>query len=320
MDTITAVPGIKVGHAQDETALTGCTVILTGPEGATAGVDVRGGAPGSREIALLSPEKHVEKVHGILLTGGSAYGLAAADGVMQYLREREIGFETGVIPVPIVPAAVLFDLALGKPNWPDAAMGYQACTAASSGETKQGNVGAGLGASVGKIMGMQHAMKGGLGSSAVELSNGVIIGAIAAVNCGGDVKDPETNKLIAGAYHQDKSKFFDTMQVMRNRLAKQDFSGENTTLAVVATNAALSKSEAKKVAEMAQNGLAKTLWPAHTTFDGDTVFALSTGEFETDISLVGAQAAEVVAQAILQAVKTADSVADLLSYSDLDKS
>lgn len=320
MDTITAVPGIKVGHAQDERDLTGCTVILTGPEGATAGVDVRGGAPGSREIALLSPEKQVEKVHGILLAGGSAYGLAAADGVMQYLREREIGFVTGVIPVPIVPAAVLFDLALGKPGWPDAAMGYEACADANSGKTKQGNVGAGFGASVGKVMGMQYAMKGGLGSSAVELSNGVTIGAIAVVNCGGDVKDPGTNQLIAGAYNQKKSRFFDTMQVMQNRLVKQDFSGQNTTLAVVATNAALSKSEAKKVAEMAQNGLAKTLWPAHTMFDGDTVFALSTGTIETDISLVGAQAAEMVAQAILQGVKTADSVADLLSYNDLDKS
>ncbi len=310
--TLTAVPGLKVGHAQADEALTGCTVILC-EGGATGGVDQRGGAPGTRETDLLRPVHLVEKVHAILLTGGSAYGLDAAGGVMKYLEERGVGFNVGATVVPIVPAAVIFDLTLGRADVrPDAAMGYAACISASTEPVAEGNVGAGTGATVGKILGLDHGMKAGVGSAALEIGAGVVVGALAVVNVFGDVVDPATNQIIAGA-RVDKATlepFADTLRVMRAMVARTTpglAASSNTCIGVVATNAQLSKEQANKLAQMAQTGVARTVRPAHTLYDGDTIFALATGERLADINIVGAFAAEVMTQAVLRAVQTAKS-------------
>lgn len=300
-NTITAVPGIRVGHAQNEEALTGCTVILC-EDGAVGGVDQRGGAPGTRETDLLRPLHRVEKVHGVLLTGGSAFGLDATGGVMRYLEERGIGFDVGVARVPIVPAAVIFDLAIGRGDVrPDAAMAYQACLNATTDPVVEGSVGAGTGATVGKILGMPNATKAGVGSACVEIANGLFVGAIAVVNALGDVIDPRTGAIIAGARSEDG--FADTLQVMRQFQAMTSASSSNTVIGVVATNAKLSKEEANKVAQMAQDGLARAVRPAHTMYDGDTIFVLSTGEIKADVNLIGAFAAEVFAEAIVRSVR-----------------
>jgi L-aminopeptidase/D-esterase-like protein len=300
-NTITAVPGIRVGHAQNEEALTGCTVILC-EDGAVGGVDQRGGAPGTRETDLLRPLHRVEKVHGVLLTGGSAFGLDATGGVMRYLEERGIGFDVGVARVPIVPAAVIFDLAIGRADVrPDAAMAYQACLNATTDPVVEGSVGAGTGATVGKILGMPNATKAGVGSACVEIANGLFVGAIAVVNALGDVIDPRTGAIIAGARSEDG--FADTLQVMRQFQAMTSASSSNTVIGVVATNAQLSKEEANKVAQMAQDGLARAVRPAHTMYDGDTIFVLSTGEIKADVNLIGAFAAEVFAEAIVRSVR-----------------
>jgi L-aminopeptidase/D-esterase-like protein len=300
-NTITAVPGIRVGHAQNEEALTGCTVILC-EDGAVGGVDQRGGAPGTRETDLLRPLHRVEKVHGVLLTGGSAFGLDATGGVMRYLEERGIGFDVGVARVPIVPAAVIFDLAIGRADVrPDAAMAYQACLNATTDPVVEGSVGAGTGATVGKILGMPNATKAGVGSACVEIANGLFVGAIAVVNALGDVIDPRTGAIIAGARSEDG--FADTLQVMRQFQAMTSASSSNTVIGVVATNAKLSKEEANKVAQMAQDGLARAVRPAHTMYDGDTIFVLSTGEIKADVNLIGAFAAEVFAEAIVRSVR-----------------
>jgi L-aminopeptidase/D-esterase-like protein len=297
-NTITAVPGIRVGHAQNEEALTGCTVILC-EDGAVGGVDQRGGAPGTRETDLLRPLHRIEKVHGVLLTGGSAFGLDATGGVMRYLEERGIGFDVGVARVPIVPAAVIFDLAIGRADVrPDAAMAYQACLNATTDPVVEGSVGAGTGATVGKILGMPNATKAGVGSACVEIANGLFVGAIAVVNALGDVIDPRTGAIIAGARSEDG--FADTLQVMRQFQAMTSASSSNTVIGVVATNAKLSKEEANKVAQMAQDGLARAVRPAHTMYDGDTIFVLSTGEIKADVNLIGAFAAEVFAEAIVR--------------------
>jgi L-aminopeptidase/D-esterase-like protein len=320
--SITDVAGICVGHAQDEEALTGCTVVLC-EEGSVAGVDQRGGAPGTRETDLLRPMHLVEQVHAILLSGGSAFGLDAAGGVMRYLEERKIGFDTRVARVPIVPAAILFDLGLGDANVrPDAQMGYQACLNAGTEPPAEGNVGAGTGATVGKILGMGQAMKSGIGTAALEIGGGVIVGAIVAVNCFGDVVDPATGEIIAGARSAEigplrigaPGYFADTQQVMTSIVGRTTVgfaTREHTVIGVVATNARLDKAETNKVAQMAQDGVARTVRPAHTMLDGDTLFALSTGKRRADVSIVGAFAAEVTAQAILRAVRSALAVADL---------
>jgi len=301
-NTITAVPGIRVGHAQNEEALTGCTAILC-EAGAVGGVDQRGGAPGTRETDLLRPMHRVEQVHGVLLTGGSAFGLEAAGGVMRYLEERGIGFDVGVARVPIVPAAVIFDLAIGRADVrPDAAMAYQACLNAATAPVAEGSVGAGTGATVGTILGLQNATKSGVGSACVEVAGGLFVGAIAVVNALGDVVDPRTGEIIAGARSADG--FVDTLQVMRQFHAMSSApSASNTVIGVVATNAKLSKEEANKVAQMAQDGLARAVRPAHTMYDGDTIFALSTGDVKADVNLIGAFAAEAFAEAIVRGVR-----------------
>jgi L-aminopeptidase/D-esterase-like protein len=302
-NTITAVPGIRVGHAQNDEALTGCTVILC-EGGAVGGVDQRGGAPGTRETDLLRPMHRVEKVHGVLLTGGSAFGLDATGGVMGYLEERSIGFDVGVARVPIVPAAVIFDLAIGRADVrPDAAMAYQACLNAITDPVTEGSVGAGTGATVGKILGMPQATKSGIGSACVEIVDGLFVGAIAVVNALGDVIDPHTGEIIAGA--RSENGFTDTLQVMRSFVTPTSTLTNNTVVGVVATNAKLSKEEANKVAQMAHDGLARTIRPAHTMYDGDTIFALSTGELKADVNLIGAFAAEVFAEAIVRGVRAA---------------
>ncbi|MGE5249132.1 MAG: P1 family peptidase [Bacteroidota bacterium] len=315
-NAITDVPGIEVGHAQDDDALTGCTVVLC-RQGAVGGVDVRGGAPGTRETDLLDPVNLVSAVHGVLLAGGSAYGLDAASGVMRYLEEQGIGFGTPAGVVPIVPAAILYDLDLGRADVrPDAAMGYRACLAASAGRVAEGNVGAGTGATVGKILGPAQAMKAGLGTASIPLEQGLILGALAVVNALGDVVDPATGAILAGARSGTPASlqpgepgyFADTREVMKARLGSVPFSfaaGRSTVLAVVAVNAALTKPQAAWIAQMAQDGLARAVRPAHTLFDGDAIFALGTGGAEADVSTLGAFAAEALTLAILRAVRMA---------------
>ena len=325
-NTITDVPGILVGHAQNEQALTGCTVILC-EKGAVGGVDQRGGAPGTREVDALHPMHLVTKVHGVVLAGGSAFGLEAATGVMRYLEERGVGFDSHVYKVPIVPSAILFDLGVGDPKVrPDAAMGYQACQNATSEPPAEGNMGAGTGATVGKILGITQCMKSGIGAASLEIGAGVIVGAIAAVNAFGDVIDPTTGQIIAGARSKDVGPlhigapgyFANTMQVMQTLIGRTAlvYGGRgNTVIGVVATNARLDKEGANKVAQMAHDGLARTIRPAHTMLDGDTIFAIATGDHNADITIVGAYAAEVFASAILSAVRAAKPVAGLPAIS-----
>ena len=321
-NSLTDVRGIEVGHAQDDSALTGCTVILS-RKGAVAGVDVRGGAPGTRETDLLNPINLVDKVHAVMLAGGSAFGLDAASGVMRYLEEREIGFNTGVAKVPIVPAAILFDLNVGRADVrPDLEMGYRACLAASSKVVAEGNVGAGTGASVGKLIGAKQAMKSGLGSASISIGSGVVVGALAAVNTFGDVVDPKTGEIVAGLRSTKVGPlqigapgyFADTLQMMKTFLGKTVLgfaTRTNTLLGVVAVNATLTKPEMTKVAQMAQDGIARSTRPAHTMLDGDTVFALATGGKKVDVSTIGAFAAEALAQAIVRAARAAHSAGGL---------
>lgn len=327
-NSITDVPGIEVGHAQDDDALTGCTAILC-RKGAVAGVDVRGGAPGTRETDLLNPLNLVQAVHAVLLAGGSAFGLDAASGVMRYLEEQKIGFDVGVAKVPIVPAAILFDLALGRADRrPDALMGYAAASAASSDAPREGNFGAGTGASVGKMFGAKQAMKSGIGSASMAVGGGgVIVGALIAVNAFGDVVDPETNQIIAGLRSADVGPihlgqagyFADTLKMMKTFFGRTVLSfatKSNTVIGVVATNADFTKAEATKMAQMAHDGLARAVRPAHTMLDGDTIFALATGGKKADVSTVGAYAAEVAAQAILRAARMASSAGGLPGLGD----
>jgi len=314
--TITDVPGIKVGHTHDLQALTGCTVVLC-EEGAVAGVDQRGGAPGTRETDLLRPGHLVERVHAVLLTGGSAFGLDAAGGVMRWLEERQVGYETGVARVPIVPAAVIYDLSLGRAEVrPDAGMGYKACQNAVSLPPAQGCVGAGTGASVGKARGLQWAMKSGLGSASLRTKKGLVVAALAVVNALGEVVDPSNGRIIAGA-RSPQGGFLRTLDVLAEQAGGVEFAGSNTTIGVVATNAALTKEHTSKVAQMAQDGLARAVIPAHTLLDGDTIFSLSLGKVQADVSLVGALAAEIFARAVLQAVYMAVSLGGLPALRDL---
>jgi L-aminopeptidase/D-esterase-like protein len=316
--TITDVPGIRVGHATDVEGLTGCTVVIC-EKGAVAGVDQRGGAPGTRETDLVRPGHAVQQVHAVLLAGGSAFGLAAADGVMQYLEERAIGFDMRVAHVPIVVAAILFDLALGDPKArPDSEMGYAACQAASNGAVAEGNVGAGTGATVGKVLGLERSMKSGLGSASIDLDGGLKVGALVAVNAIGDVVDPQTGSILAGARKPNSDTFINTLAVMK-RLPRDAAPppSSNTVIGVVATNAHLTKEETNKMAQMAQNGIARTVRPAHLMLDGDTLFALATGDERADVNLVGAYAGEVVAEAVVRAVKAAEGAGGLPAWRDL---
>jgi L-aminopeptidase/D-esterase-like protein len=315
---ITAVAGIKVGHFTDKRRPTGCTVILT-EAGATAGVDVRGSAPGTRETDLLDPQNLIQQVHAIVLAGGSAFGLEAATGVVKYLEERSIGYNVGVAKVPIVPAAILFDLGVGDAKIrPDAAAGYEACKNASEQMPAEGNVGAGAGATVGKLFGLKRAMKGGLGTAAIKLPNGFTVGAIVAVNAVGDVF--ENSKLIAGARSADGKKLMGTMPaILRGETPPPMLGGTNTTIGVVATDAKLTKAECQKIAQMAHDGFARTINPAHTMMDGDTIFALATGKVEkaANVTLLGALAAEAMAQAVVRAVKAAKGLPGLPSAGEL---
>ncbi len=302
-DDITDIPGIRVGHDTNLEAGTGCTVILCDTP-AVGGVDVRGSAPATRETDLLRPMNLVEEVNAVVLTGGSAYGLDAASGVMRYLEEHDIGYHTGVARVPIVPAAAIFDLAFGSPTVrPDAAAGYRACDKATTEPVMQGNVGAGTGATVGKMAGPSFMMKGGLGSASTQLSDGTIVGALVVVNAVGDVIDPQTQRVVAGARNQAGEDLF----------ATNPFG--NTTIAVVATNASLTKEQVNKVAQMAHDGMAQAIRPAHTMFDGDAIFALALGPKTQTLtnssiaasltSTIGAAAAITLARAILKAVRHA---------------
>lgn len=319
---ITDVPGVQVGHFTDTRRPTGCTVVLV-ENGATAGVDVRGGAPGTRETDLLDPVNTVQQVHAIVLAGGSAFGLDAASGVMRFLEERGIGFPVGALRVPIVPAAILFDLGVGDGHIrPDAAAGQAAARAARPGAFAEGSVGAGAGATVGKLLGFERAMRGGLGSASERLPDGLIVAALVAVNAVGDVRDPRTGLLVAGARTPEGDALADTLAVlrtggMRPAVAADPRPRGNTTIGVVATNAALNKAELTKVAQMAHDGLARTLQPVHTPWDGDTLFALGVGTQRADVLVVGTLAAEAVANAVLRAVRAARSLPGLPAASDL---
>jgi len=315
-NAITDVPGIRVGQVEDPIGLTGCTVILC-DHAATGGVDQRGGAPGTRETDLLDPVNLVDKINAILLTGGSAFGLDAASGVMRYLQEHKTGFNAGNVLVPIVPAAVLFDLAFGDSSaHPDAEMGYQACQVATSNAPAQGNYGAGCGATVGKLFGMGQAMKSGIGTASLDIGGGLIVGAIVAVNAFGDVVDPNSNEILAGTRSTTlgplklgtSGYFADTLNsltTLPGRTVMKLAARSNTVIGVVASNARFDKAATCKVAQMAQDGLARCIRPAHTMMDGDTIFALSTGKKQADISTVGAWAAEVLVLAILNAIRAA---------------
>jgi L-aminopeptidase/D-esterase-like protein len=317
-NTLTDVPGILVGQQTHLEGATGCTVIIC-PEGTIGGVDQRGGAPGTRETDLLHPMHLVQTVNAISLSGGSAFGLATADGVMRYLEENGIGFNArdGFL-VPIVPAAVIFDLAVGKRGIrPDAAMGYAACESASADPVAQGTVGAGTGGRIGGMMGNEFATKGGLGSASVDLGDGLIVAALMVVNAVGDVIN-EDGSIMAGLRQPSGEKGFvdmlNTMMVM-SRMVETP-SSENTVIGVVATNARLTKEETNKVAQMAHDGLARAVRPTHTMFDGDTIFALSTGQIPANVNAIGAYAAEVVEQAIRNAVRAATTLDNIRSWQD----
>ncbi len=321
---ITDVGNLRVGHFTDTRKPTGCTVVLFEP-GAVAGVDVRGSSPGTRETDLLSPVNTVQEVNAIVLSGGSAFGLETASGVMRFLEERGHGYRMGPIVVPIVPAAILFDLNVGDPKIrPDASAGYAACGAALSSHVPEGNVGAGAGATVGKFFGLQSAMKGGLGTASVRIGNsGLVVGAIVAVNAAGDILDSQTGKILAGSLTPDRKAFRDSMaQIAAGALISQDGrvnAGANSTIGVVATNAALTKSQATKVAQMAHDGLARTINPIHTAADGDTIFAAGTGTAPTkaDVITIGSVAAQVIAQAVQGAIFAAKSIPGYVAQRDL---
>lgn len=311
MKGLTDIPGIRVGHASDFDALTGCTVILC-EAGAVGGASIGGSATGTEEVPALDPGHIADRVHAVVLAGGSAFGLEAASGVRRYLEHKGVGFETGAARVPIVPCAILYDLGIGKANVrPTREMGEAAAAAATADAVKEGAVGAGTGATVGKIFGMRQAMKGGIGSATVALEgnySGVRVAALAAVNAFGDVIDPKTGGIVAGARTAPGSReFANTARAMKSGL-RGGFRRQNTTLVVVATNARLTKVEARKVAQLANLGLARTINPVNTMFDGDVVFALSLGAEQADVSTIGIAAAEAVSESILRAVRLAPTL------------
>jgi len=314
--TIVDVPGISVGHTTHLDSLTGCSVVLC-PDGAVAAVDVRGGAPGTRETDLLGASRLVQQVHAILLTGGSAFGLAAADGVMRFLAERGVGRQAGGIRIPIVPAAVLFDLGIGDPRaFPDSRDGWHAAENARSDTLDEGCVGAGTGATVGKVLGVRQAMKSGIGSAALRLSSGVTVGALVAVNALGDVVNPTTGQNVAGARHPETGARVSAIgQILQREVPSTESPGTNTTIGVVATDARLTRDDLMRVAALAHDGLARSVRPAHTLLDGDTFFAIATARAPTapDPLAIAVAAGEVVATAIIRAVLTARPLGNLPS-------
>lgn len=317
---LTDIDGFRVGHYTDPEQNTGCTVVLCG-QGAVGGVSVRGASPGTRETDLLKPESTVEKVHAVMLSGGSAYGLETAAGAMQYLEERGIGYQVGDQIIPIVPAAILYDLRGRNAHIrPGKAEGYQACKNATDGLVQEGSVGAGAGATVGKLLGADRGMKGGIGSFSITVED-LTVAALVALNAAGDIVDPSSGQIIAGARQGARSpEFADVSRHLRQSklAALQSGDGENTTLAVITTNASLTKAQAGKVADMAHNGYARTIRPAHTQVDGDTIFALSSGALSDFNPLqVGHLAAEAVAEAVVRAVKTAEPIRGFPSYETL---
>jgi L-aminopeptidase/D-esterase-like protein len=307
---ITDVAGVEVGHFTDTRRPTGCTVVIV-REGAVAGVGVRGAAPGTRETDLLAPTHLIERVHGVLLAGGSAWGLDAASGVMRWLEEQGVGFPVGPLRLPIVPGAVLFDLMLGDASVrPDAAAGYRACELASAKAPAQGNVGAGTGAVVGKIFGIERAMKGGIGSASVTVE-GITVGALVACNAVGDVIDPDTAQVVAGARSRNGKSLFDSRRaLLRGEAPKPLLAGTNTTIGVIATDAVITKAQACRLATMAHDGLARCINPVHTMSDGDTLFALGTGRAGGALGMMtlGTMAAEATAMAVLRAVRAAQGI------------
>ncbi len=317
---ITAVDGVKVGHFTLSARPTGCTVVMM-EGGAVGGVDVRGGAPGTSETDLLDPVNSVEQIHAVVLAGGSAFGLDARSGVVRYLEERDIGYRVGSSVVPIVPSAILFDLAVGDdPSVrPDAECGYQAATVASTDTPAEGSVGAGAGATVGKLRGLARAMKGGIGTASIVLSDGLVVSALVAVNAVGDIVDPATGLVIAGVRTEDGRSLADARQLIRAGQLGEPQAGANTTIGVVATNATLTKAQATKVAQMAQDGLARAIVPSHTPSDGDTVFTLATGSLDgsPSVTTIGALAAEVMAGAIVRAVRAATGLEGIPAIADL---
>jgi L-aminopeptidase/D-esterase-like protein len=308
MKGLTDIAGIRVGHASDYEAITGCTVILC-EKGAVAGVDIRGGATGTEEMDVMSPFHIAPQVHAVVFAGGSAFGLEAASGVRRWLEQKGIGFQTGAAVVPIVPCAILYDLAIGKAGVrPTREMGEAAAAAASDGPVAEGAVGAGTGATVGKALGMAHAMKSGIGTFTVELAGGVKVSALVAVNAWGDVVDPRGGRIVAGTRRSPGSReFANSAELMKTRAA-EGIPGRNTTLAVVATNARLGKVQAARLAQMGQQGLVRTISPVHTSLDGDLCIGLSAGALEARPDALGVAAAEAVAQAVLRAVRSAKSL------------
>jgi len=308
MKGLTDIAGIRVGHASDYEAITGCTVILC-EKGAVAGVDIRGGATGTEEMDVMSPFHIAPQVHAVVFAGGSAFGLEAASGVRHWLEQKGIGFQTGAAVVPIVPCAILYDLAIGKAGVrPTREMGEAAAAAASDGPVAEGAVGAGTGATVGKALGMAHAMKSGIGTFTVELAGGVKVSALVAVNAWGDVVDPRGGRIVAGTRRSPGSReFANSAELMKTRAA-EGIPGRNTTLAVVATNARLGKVQAARLAQMGQQGLVRTISPVHTSLDGDLCIGLSAGALEARPDALGVAAAEAVAQAVLRAVRSAKSL------------
>jgi L-aminopeptidase/D-esterase-like protein len=318
LGAISDVPGIKVGHYTDKQAVTGCTVILC-EQGAVAGVDVSGSSPGTRETDLLRPGNLVEQVQAIVLSGGSAFGLDAATGVMRYLEERGFGHETSAGKVPIVPAAIIFDLNIGDSKIrPGASEGYQACLAANNNEVAEGCVGAGTGAVVGKILGLERAVKSGLGTASQKIAGDIVVAALMVVNAIGDVIKPGTGEILAGPRKPDGSGFLSTSELWKGE-SKGAIPPFNTVIGVVATNAKISKAAASRLARVAQVGIARTIDPCHTMYDGDALFVLSLGEKEADVTALGAVATEVVAEAIVRAIQKAETLAGVPAAKDVSK-
>ncbi|MFZ2087864.1 MAG: P1 family peptidase [Desulfobaccales bacterium] len=315
---ITRIPGFAVGHASDYKNVTGCSVILC-PPGTVGSVDIRGSAAGTRQLDALLSLHIVEEVHAVLLSGGSAFGLDAAGGVMEFLEERGRGFDVTITRVPIVPTAVIYDLSVGDCRVrPDKSMGYAACLAARPDFQGAGSVGAGTGASVGKLFGIRHATKGGLGSACLEGPDGLLVGALVVVNAFGDVVDPDTGEILAGTRKTPESpEFADSAALIRQGVVRQNFGEPNTTLGVVVTNARLTREQAQKIAQMAQNGLARTIRPVHTLFDGDTVFVLAHPEVAANLHILGLLAQTAMETAILDAIRQADGIGVLPSHQDL---
>jgi len=319
MAAITDIQGIKVGHTSDLQGVTGCTVILF-QQPATGAIDLRGGGTSTRQIDSLLSHNTFGKIHAILLTGGSAYGLDASSGVMKYLEENNVGLEVGYgMVVPSVPTAVIFDLGIGNGKIrPDAKMGYEACMKAVSSPPAEGSVGAGTGATIGKLLGLNHSTKGGIGTACHEFEDGTIVGVLVVVNAFGDIMSPRNGKIIAGVRENEQSKSFSgTVNLFKQGITFRPEESQNTTLAVVATNAAFSKSELVRIANIAQTGFARVISPVHTVADGDVVIAASTGDKTQDANLVGIIAAELTEKAIIRAVEISESLGGIPSYSDI---